>query len=250
MDTLKTYWDLEPKTRAALSESDVRRYVDAELMLKGVLKLEPPTFDEEPPLPEIAKTTWYKAEGYAPIFANAEQAMKFLDLNPRIYSTKHVGDYWNSCESFDYIEDARHGVEIVPVRVVTEGQLAAHKSAIDARGEAQQSNRKKREEYDKAIKLQNQALEGLWADWHARRAVAAQHRKVVDTYEAYCKTAGGDSITAAKFLQKVFSVEQIREASEWFVTSIPTAFEAQAPEPGPSHPDAPESQPVSDDIAF
>ena len=51
---MKTYWDLSERQRSELSEADVERYIDAELMTKGVLRPEPLELVEEPPLPEPA----------------------------------------------------------------------------------------------------------------------------------------------------------------------------------------------------
>lgn len=244
-----TYWDLEPKTRAALSESDVQRYLDAELMLKGVLKVDPPIYDDAPELPEIAKTTWYKVAGFELVFATGEQALAFAALNPRTHSSKYIGNYWQSREKIEHLNAESTPGEVTPILLATEAEVGRHKAAIEKRGAVCDANRKKSDDYEKAVKLQNDALSGLWQDWHERRAEAAQHRKVVDTYAAYVQTAG-DHDVAAKFLMKVFSVEQIKDASEWMGVTIKTTFE-DGPEPGPSHPDAPAPAPAaSPDIPF
>lgn len=248
MNDLHTYWDLEPKTRAALSESDVQRYVDAELMLKGVLKVEPLELDPEPQLPEIAKTTWYKVEGFDLVFATADEALRFSQLQPRTTDTRHVGDYWRSSKKIEVLKSPTTPGEVIPVLLATEDEVNRHRSTLDKIGAVEKANNEKREQHAKAMKLTNEALKGLWDDWHERRAEAARHRKVIDTYASYVQTAGGHTV-AAKFLQKVFSIEQIREASEWTGVSIDTEF----PEPveiGLSHPDAVEPAPAADDIAF
>jgi hypothetical protein len=249
MNDLKTYWDLEPKTRAELSESDVQRFIDAELMLKGVLKVEPPELEPEPELPEIAKSTWHKVDGFDLVFATAEEALRFSQLKPRTTDTRHVGDYWRSNKKVEYIKAPITPGEVVPVLLATEDEITRHRSALDKLGAVEKANNEKREEHAKALRLTNEALKGLWDDWHARRAESARHRKVVDTYSSYVQTAG-DHTVAAKFLQKVFSIEQIREASAWTGVSIDTEFTEPA-EPGPSHPDAPATSAVTDDgIAF
>lgn len=241
MNNLSTYWDLEPKTRAALSESDVQRYVDAELMLKGVLKVEPLLTDPEPDMPVLAKTTHFKLQGFDAVFATHEQAQQFAALKPQSSDCRYIGGGYS--ESVKYLKRADDGDrQIVPIDLADADDVANAKAELERVAAIRQANEKKRQDHSKALKLQNDALEGLWADWHERRAEAARHRKLIDTYEAYCKTADGDTIVAARFLQKVFSVEQIKAAADWYATTLQTEFPVEdgIPDPGPSHPDAPE----------
>jgi hypothetical protein len=239
-----TYWDLEPKARAALSESEVQRYLDAELMLKGVLKVEPPSFDEVPDVAPIARATWYRVPGFDAVFASADLAQRFIDLQPRSTDTKRFGTDWRAQETVECIE-ASKPLDVVTVSLASETAAESHRATLEKRAAARASNEKLREEYNKALKLQNEALKGLWDDWHERRAEAVRHQKVIDTYAGYVQTAG-DHDVAAKFLLKVFSAEQINDASEWTGVTIPTEF-PEAPDPGPSHPNAPEAQ-AGDDI--
>ncbi len=240
-----TYWDLEPKTRAALSEADVQRYLDVELMLKGVLKVEPLELDPLPELPEIAKSNWFKVDGFSLVFETADEALRFSQLRPRTTDTKYVGDYWRSSAKIEYLKAEQKPGEVVPVLLATEDEIARHSSALDKRSAAEKSNNEKRDAHAKAMKLTNEALKGLWDDWHERRAEAARHRKVVETFESYVKTAG-DREVAAKFLLKVFTPEQVGEASEWMGVAIPVDFAEVAP--GPSHPEA--KAVPADEIAF
>lgn len=240
-----TYWDLEPKTRAALSEADVQRYLDAELMLKGVLKVDPPTFDDVPDVPKVERATWCRVQGFDAVFATAELAQRFIDLSPRSTDTKRFGNDWRAQETIECLE-ASKPLEVVTVALASETAAESHRATLEKRAAARSANEKRRDEYNKAIKLQNEALKGLWDDWHEQRAEATQHRKVVETFESYVKTAG-DREVAAKFLLKVFTPEQVGAASEWMGVEIPGGF-AEV-EPGPSHPEAKE-QPAADDIAF
>jgi hypothetical protein len=49
--SMTTYWDLSEQERAALTADDVQKYIDAELMLKGVLKVKPLALEPEPTVP-------------------------------------------------------------------------------------------------------------------------------------------------------------------------------------------------------
>jgi hypothetical protein len=237
-----TYWDLEPKARSVLSEADVQRYLDAELMLKGVLKVEPLEVDAEPDEPALAKTTYYKLQGFDAVFASSEDASAFAKLKPFKSSYRYLSGY---SDSIKYVEGVTtESLEVVPIQLCQADAVANAKADLDRVGAIKQANAKKREAHTKALKIQNDALSGLWDDWHESRQAAAQHRKVVDTFAAYVQTAG-DHDVAAKFLLKVFSEEQIKAASEWTGVTIPLTSDG-TPEIGPSHPDAPEPKSTVD----
>lgn len=48
---MKTYWDLSESERAKLSREDVETFVAAELMTHGVVRVEPPKYEDEPSAP-------------------------------------------------------------------------------------------------------------------------------------------------------------------------------------------------------
>jgi len=244
--SFSTYWDLEPKSRAALSEADVQRYLDAELMLKGVLKVEPLDLDPQPEMPDMAPRTYYKASAFDALFTTAEDALAFARLKPLREHSEWLGNY--AYGSVKHVEAAEpEGLTVVTVALPSKDSVLSAKAELERVAALKLANEKKREEHKKAVKLQNEALAGLWDDWHARRAESRQHQKVIDTYEAYVQTAG-DHDVAAKFLLKVFSVEQIKDANEWTGVSIATEF--ALPNPGPSHPDAPDPAVDSGNISF
>lgn len=243
--SFSTYWDLEPKARAALSESDVQRYLDAELMLKGVLKVEPLQLDKEPAEPHLPTRTFYKLQGFDAVFDDSEKATQFAALLPVSSNYRYMSGY---SDSIKYVEPLdTNDLQVVPIQLADADAVTAAKAELERCSAVKSANAALRVEYEKAIKLQNEALQGLWQDWHERRREAARHEKVVDTYSSYVQTAGDHDI-AAKFLLKVFSAEQIKEASEWTGVTIATAFPEEAPEPGPSHPDAP--VPTNDDAGI
>jgi len=74
-------------------------------------------------------------------------------------------------------------------------------------------------------------LAGVGEDWYRCRNVAEAHGRVVSTFNDYVKTAG-DTHTAARFLGKVFTFEQIDEARQWCGVEIPDPdFPTEAPMP-------------------
>lgn len=243
MTDFRTYWDNDEKERAALSETDVERFIDAELMLKGVLRVKPPELDPEPAIKEPPTTTFYRVSGSDMLFTTSEAAEAARIAKPLHLDSKYLNGRWQ-----DSVKVAMPLTgEVETVQAMTNDTFIAAEADLGRAAAAKSSNRDKREAYEKAAKEQSKALEGLWDDWHRCRNLARQHQNVIETLDAYTRTAGGDETIAARFLGKVFSVEQIKDAAEWFGRKIQTDFTEPKPAPGPSHPDA-ESPAEVDDI--
>lgn len=217
MSDFKTYWDFEEKERAALTREEVERFLDAELMTKGVLKVEPLVLDVEPEIVEPEAATFHQVGPVA--FATVAGADAFLKLGAVTIETKYLGGgYRNTVSVAEPIE--RQAVE---KRLVTANEYASRKGDLDRRQSARDANAKRSEEHQRATKEQDKVLAGVWEDWYRCRNVDETHRKVVTTFENYVKTAGGDKLTAARFLGKVFTFEQIDEARKWTGAAIPDA---------------------------
>lgn len=230
---MKTYWDLEENERAALTEAEVEAFTAAELMTKGVLRVAVPTYDEEPVEATPEPTMYYRLQDRNDrsatdiAFATAEQAEAFRALSPVLISRKYLGgDYRDGIDHASPISDW----EIDTCHAVPAAAFAAAQSAIERLTAVRSSNRTRREEYDRGLKTQNEALEGLWADWLRCRALASRMQKIVDTFREYEEIAG-DSETAGRFLQKVFGDEDIQEASKWCDVDIPINVAQPMPAP-------------------
>lgn len=239
MSNFTTYWDLEEKERAALTREEVERFLDAELMTKGVLKVSPLVLDEEPEIVEPVAATFYQVGPVA--FTTADGAEAFLKLGAVTIETKYLGGgYRNTVSVAVPIER-----EACEKRLVTASEYAARKGDLDRRQAARDANAKRREEHESATKEQDKVLGGVWEDWYRCRNVDEAHRKVVATFNNYVTTAGGSALTAARFLGKVFTFEAIDEARKWCGVAIP---DADGPEYVPS---VPEAQPVGEqDLTF
>ena len=240
---LTTFWDLDDKARAALTEADVTRYLDAELMTRGVLRVVAPEFEAVPPDPELPKRTYYQCGGL--LFDTVEQAAALANARPLKQGTRYLGGRYSYSNQVNYAEPA--DLEITAVNITTAEAVTLASSVLDRRGAVMQANEAKREAFEKASKEQDKVLAGVWDDWHRCRARAARLRQVVDTFEAYVRTANGDRAMASAFLTKVFDDETIQDAREWHGADIP--FGAAAMPAGPSHPVAVVPA-AADDIAF
>lgn len=229
---MKTYWDLSECERAALSSEDVERFLDAELMTKGVLKA--PKFEpvEEPDAPHIPERSFYLVSGFSSrfdvAFATEADAKAFLALKPLHVETRYLsGNYSRSIQVVCAPKETAIECRDLPHAIDVETYKADFEKAAAARAE----NEKRREEYAQAVKVQNDVLSGLWEDWHRCRGLDARMRQTVQTFNDYTRVALGDGavaiggaesddlkaarVTAARFLLKVFSREQIADAAVW-----------------------------------
>lgn len=217
--SMKTYWDLSEKERAALSREDVERYVDAELMMKGVLKVEPPKECAIPDPPTVSRRNYHRGR-HQSRYGTATTDVAFADAAAAqtLLSAVVIEDDYETG-----LKVARTIFDLDEVTAVPEDEYVRHRSALQAHKSAIEANKKAREEFAAAAKKQDDALSGLWADWHECRQRDARLRKVIETFEDYKRIAGGDVAVAARFLRKPFTEEEIAEAAEWF--GVPVAAE-------------------------
>ncbi len=210
---MKTYWDLDETERAQLTTEDVERYIDAELMLKGVLKVKPLVLEPEivAPVPTASVFT-VRIDSYNKLdvaFETVEQARAFLTLKPKHLASEYMTN--GSCPYTRVLGDC----EISEIRVFTEAEKDAAKAELKRAGAVKAENERRVEESSKAHKLQDEALKGLWDDYYECKARDARLRAVAETYADYQRTAG-DDIVAANFLAKVYPLELICEAATRF----------------------------------
>lgn len=234
MSAFNTFWDLTEKERAALSEPDVERFIDAELMTKGVLKVPPFTLERVEEVALATRTVFgISTDHYNRLdvaFETAERAAEFLKLQPL-----HLRSEYLPGRSVEYIEPMPPGAQIAPREIATHEAILQSKVALKKAAAAKEENERRQREYEKAVKAQEQVLQGLWDEWHRCRELDTRRRRTLETFEDYKRIAGGDGQVAARFLLKVFSREQIAEAAEWCGVEIPLRFvevdERPAPKP-------------------
>lgn len=213
---MQTYWDLTEKERAQLSTEEVERFVDAELMLKGVLKVKPLQLTPVPEMPKADLNLYVLSHSYRTTDIGFENEAHAGDaLNDGVYIEQvYVGG--QSVNVVRKFEDAA----MKRVQCYSAERFAEARASIEKAAAAKSANERAEREYDAAVAKQDEALKGLWEDWHDCQSKHAELAEVVSTFRDYEKTAG-DATTAAKFLAKVFDASKIAEAAEWFAVSIP-----------------------------
>lgn len=213
-----TYWDLTEKERSQLSESEVERHGDFELMTKGVLKVTPPKLIDVPKMPEpdlevhvVMFDAW---NGLDVASDRADECVHILNSCLHIRREYVGGQHVDVARPFD----DKASVRIK--RVYSEKTFTEARGSIERANAAKSANERAIAANNEAHTKQSQALKGLWQDWHECVAKHERLGRIVTTFHDYVKTAG-DNVIAASFLAKAFHAGDIAEAAEWFEVAIP-----------------------------
>lgn len=220
---MKTYWDLSEQERADLSGDEVEQFGDAELMVKGVLKVTAPKLEVAPSPPEPDLNVFAVANGHARadiVFTTAEAARAFLELKPMIRNSHYHEGEW-----IYYVDPVSADEwKISAERANSKGLVDLRKHEFLAAKGIKARNEKLTADYDAAVKAQQDALADMWSDWRECGLKASRMQKIAETFATYERTADGDKGVAFRFLRKVFTDEQLLAALEWGAIVVPRPF--------------------------
>ena len=224
---MRTYWDLSEAERAELSDQDVERYIDAELMTKGVLRARTVELVTEPSLPEPDRLLYVIGSDYHSTdigFLTFDAAAQAQRQSVRIGAEYINGQYLAVAVS---LEDGH----IKETRVHSPDTIRDARGAFEKATAAKAENERRRATYERQRESERKALEGLWDDWHRCRSKAVHMRRIVDVFGEYKRIAGRDDV-AGQFLLKAFERGEVIEAAEWCDITIPLELEREClPEP-------------------
>ena len=206
---MKTYWEYTELERSQMSSEEVQGLLDMHLMERGVLKIAKPVYKTVEPEPVLAQVAMFEAGDV--IFDTAEKAEAFLKLNPK----KSGYDY-----GIGYDKKFAEPVEarIDKVLFYKKHDLSDAKQVLSKNRAAKEFNEKLDREFAEASKKMNECLDEVWNNWHACKAMAEKHLRVIDTQAEYIKMSMGDKDVARTFLMKVFSEGEINDAIDWFAS--------------------------------
>lgn len=216
-----SYWDLSEKERANLTREGVEKYIAFELMRAGVLQPAELVLVEEPETPEAEGEVFVAQCGYQHseiAFASPDDARRSINGALGQLKTEKVGDWRHGVKvskvvPFDLEANAGDLVRRVPI--YSDERLAAVKEQLDKAAEAKSENGRRKEAHSKEAAKVDEALKGMWADWHECRAKAAEMKRVHETLAKYVEMAKGDEEIARGFLIKAFDADIVEEAEGW-----------------------------------
>lgn len=214
---MQTYWDLTEAERAALTRDDVAKYVDFELMQKGVLKAKPLELLAVPEVKLDTARFYVIDEGrydHASIaFRTESDARTFLALRP----VKVERDYSTEASWAKAID----ATEIKSIDLATDDSVTAAKARLKEAAAAKSENDKRRREHEEQARKVEGALKHLWEDWHECTSRDARMRRIAETFAEYQAMAKSPELAAA-FLRKAFTAAEIIDAEKW--TGTPMYF--------------------------
>lgn len=219
---MQLYWDLTEAERAALTRDDVAKFVDAELMTKGVLK---PTPLVLLPVPEanVSKETFFRIEAPGSYgsrgafgdlaFRSEADASAVIAMRP--VEVSHEYDLGNT-----QIAKTLRDASISMVSLPTEESAVAARATLKEATAAKAENDRRRAAFDQQSRKVEEALKGLWEDWHACVERDAEMKRVAATFREYIEITRGDHATASAFLAKAFPTSKITDAEKWTSTRM------------------------------
>ena len=208
---MKTYDDYTEIERANLTAEQVENLLKYELMKRGILMPQQPVLESVPETVVLEKTTAYQimvgSSTIHALFETSEKALDAARLMCGYADTEYPGSYR------DPVTILKDGdARAIAVQVVDQATYAKHQSALRARSLVIDRNEKTIEEFRKASKQMDEAVEWVWNDWREKCAQKWQAEKVQRTFAEYLQMCEGNAQLASRFLDKVFSAEEIADA--------------------------------------
>lgn len=246
----KDYWKHTEEERAKLSVLEVQELLKYELMQKSVL--EPPVLQLEPEEPpKLKKDHYYKVslqfqswgnDDIKALFHNPVDARTFLEMEWMFEDYEHS----------EHCARPRTEQTITSVELPTYDEVVMHQAAITTAREARSRNEEKKREYEKQLRVVEEATKDIWSDWHRCRDEAAHLEIIRGKYQEYFEMAE-DTEVALKFLLKVpqFECSDIVKALPEYAEIV---HDLAAGKPGPENnipaevKDDPDMS--TDDVAF
>lgn len=209
---MNSYWDLSEKERAELSEQGIEAFVAFELMQKGVL---PP---REPELVEVPEVEPSRKTYFAPRYNNANYSWPET-ANVAFTSEQAARE---AIKGMVHIEEqrgtgvavARFITQVATVEAVTYEDHERLRADLERAKAAKSANEAESKRYQKECSDREEALKGMWSDWHECREQAATMERIKTTMAEYVELAG-DARKASAFLRKAFDETVILDAVEW-----------------------------------
>lgn len=200
------YWDFTEKERAELTEQEVERLLDFELMQNGILRVEPLVLQEIEPV-DVPHQQFYcvKSEGLYTetniAFARPEDAKAFLALKPVFVS--------NDYETRTGIAEPIVNPSFTEKLLATRDTVNAIHHRLKSNAAKVQANERASAEWKKQSAEMEKACRGVWDDWQECREKKRHAEKIAKTKAEYLRLTNGDELMANAFLKKAFEGGQL-----------------------------------------
>jgi len=206
------YWDLDEWERSELTEEEINKCLDFELMRKGVIRFPHPGIEPQPPVLE-KNEIWYKCcDVY---FKSSEDAAKIANPFKKEHDYKIGYDiFWIS---------SRSDLEIVVEKFPSYETIQKHRIGLIKYKEEKALWDKKNSDYYNNNKEITTACASILEDWESLNNTVQAYGNIIETYNSYCKMTDNNKKLAFDFLLKLkqYSESLIKEAFVWFEIEFP-----------------------------
>lgn len=201
---MKRYTEMSDKELVSLSDEQIRKLVDIELMHDGA-QLAPDPGER----PEFRlEKRWKGFETCGIIFTTREQAEAFLRLEPM------TSDY-DYKTGYDYRFVIPHrGAEIRPVEYHLRDDIAAHVRDLVALKEAQTLYDNAKKAWDKYYELVTCHEKEVRSKVYAAREKARQLKAHIEVWKKYLELADNDAVTAERFFLQNYNRATFQEVQD------------------------------------
>lgn len=203
---MKTYWENSEVERMNMKHEEVQSLIDIELMTKGIIKVNPPSFKEIKSLDQFEKVIYYEVSGI--LFKTMEQASAFVQLNP----LKEAYDYYGAGYDFKYAESADNSIKTV--HLFKADDIKINQGVFKWNKTAKEYNEAEEKKYKKELETMDAATSPVWDDWNEKQATRYKCDRINETYQDYLKMTEGNEQLARDFLTKIYSESEIKLAEE------------------------------------
>lgn len=214
---MNRYWDLTEQERAALGYEDLDTYKNYQLMEEGVVVPVKPKIVEVtvPTLDKTVSATKIGTSTYSTFFATTDDtlmaAISKAAADGKLFSINNK--YCNNVTS-EYLERIEEPMA-TSCTFFDKQRLEEHIATTSDVQARDKMNKELMSEYNKAVESASDAMESIVTDWREQCETRDSNQSIVDTFENFIETSGGDKEVAYKFMLKRWDAEEIDAAFKW-----------------------------------
>jgi len=228
---MKTFNDYSELEKANLTEVEVQALLKYELMELGIVKPSEPELLPEDEAPVLQSKVYYQPylksySGLCCAFATAKEAEAFLKLNPLILESEYPS-YVSTVES-------PKETKVESVQAISKADFSKSESQLNKAKKNKEKNETATNSYNEEVKKSNDATSYVWDEWMECGRKKKNAEKVLELYDQYLEDCEGNEEIAVRFLGKVYSVNEIRNAYEFLEQKTPSSLLISESQPEPT----------------
>lgn len=216
---MKLFSELSTFEKAGLTSEEIDKYVEVELMVRGVALPEKPNLEVIPVAPEFDKKALWFVVARADYgccceigFDSPEDAQALMaQLQRPCFTEGQV--YVSSGKSPEYHKRVNE-VHVEVRHLYSQSDAEILSKYVRSSAEAEDRNKAALKAHSESMVEADEIRSEIMGEVRAARATGHRYREILATYSKY-KDLAGDDETAMRFLLNQFSLEDVTLAQEW-----------------------------------